>query len=134
VEDDADGNTYLNAAGNLLFTAARERLARGPRATWPDPVARPPAQKNGLSGVEHHRPRGWEKFVQRLCSIDCVSHVLYDSVAHGGPAVKVVDADSGTLAVRFSTADNSLPLRVETTARGQTQTELVADYLRHRLI
>jgi len=133
VEDDADGHTYLNAAGDLLFTAAREKLAEGPRATWPDAVARPPADKNGLSGTEHHRPRGWDRFVQRLCSIDCVRRVAYDEAAHGGPAVKVLDADAGILTVRYSSGDNSLPLRVETTACGSAQSELVADYLRHRL-
>ncbi len=133
VVDDAEGHTYLNAAGNLLFRAARERLAEGPRATWPTAVARPPADKNGLSGMEHHRPRGWERFVQRLCAIDCIRRVSYDAAAHGGPAVKVLDADAGTLTIRYGPADNALPLRVETTASGLGQCELVADYLRHRL-
>jgi putative CRISPR-associated protein (TIGR02619 family) len=133
VEDGADGCTYLNAAGNLLFTAAREKLARGPAATWPEAVAMPPSEKDGLSGVEHHRPRGWERFVQRLCSIDCVRRVSYDATAHGGPAVKVLDAVAGDIGVRFGAAGQALPLRVQTTAKGHPQTELVADYLRHQL-
>jgi putative CRISPR-associated protein (TIGR02619 family) len=134
VEDDADGHTYLNAAGDLLFQAARERLTHQPGASWPAPVARPPDDKNGLSSVEHHRPRGWEAFVHRLCCIDCVSRVSYDDAACRGAAVKVLDAASGTLAVRFGSGDSTLPLRVETSARGEAQTELVADYLRHRVL
>lgn len=134
VEDAEDGNTYLNAAGNLLFQAARERLAMGPHATWPAPDARPPAEKHAVSGVPHHRPPGWERFVQRLCSIDCVCQVRYDETAHGGPPVKILDAATGAIGVRFGSGDTWMPLRVETTARGAAQLELVAEYLRHRLV
>ena len=55
IEDDTDGNSYLNAAGDLLFRVAKERLSLEPRATWPDVVARPPQEKDHLSDVEHHR-------------------------------------------------------------------------------
>ena len=88
VDDDADGHTYLNAAGNLLFRVAREELALGPRAVWPPAANQSPAEKNGLSGVEHHRPRGWEKFVDRLAAIDCVERIVYDAAAHGGPRAR----------------------------------------------
>jgi CRISPR-associated protein (Cas_APE2256) len=134
VEDAEDGNTYLNAAGNLLFQAAKERLAMGPRATWPALDPRPPAEKQDISSVAHHRPRGWERFVQRLCSIDCVCQVRYDETAHGGPTVKILDAATGAIGVRFGAGDTCLPLRVETTARGVAQLELVAEYLRQRLV
>ena len=134
VEDDADGHTYLNAAGDLLYRAAVERLADRPRAIWPAGVALPPSEKNGLSGMEHHRPKGWERFVDRLCVIDCVRRVSYDPIAHSGASVKVLEAESGTLAVRFGSADRALPLRVETTARGENQTELVAEYIRGRVV
>ena len=133
VQDGDDGNTYLNAAGDLLFRAARERLAAGPRVRWPDPVARPPDEKDGVSGTEHHRPRGWERFVRRLCEIDCVSRVRYDAAAHGGPSVKVLDAHTGAVGVVFGPPDAALPLRVETTARGAAQAELVADYIRRQV-
>jgi putative CRISPR-associated protein (TIGR02619 family) len=130
IQDSTDGNTYLNVAGNLLFQAARETIAQGPRVQWPAPSPQPPADKDGLSVVEHHRPPGWKRFVQRLCSIDCVSRVAYDEAAHSGPTVRVLDADAGAIAVRYGSVDNSLPLRVITTARGSAQCELVADYLR----
>ena len=73
IEDDADGNSYLNAAGDLLFRVTSERVALGPRASWPASIATPPADKNGLAtNVAHHRPQGWENFVARL---GCTSHL-----------------------------------------------------------
>jgi hypothetical protein len=119
----------LTAAGDLLFKAACERLAARPHASWPEADARPPGEKNKVSDVAHHRP-GWRRFVDRLCAIDCVTHVRYDVAAHGGPHVKVVDPEAGALGVRFGSGDAVLPLRVETTARGEAQSELVASYVR----
>jgi len=133
VEDSDDGHTYLNAAGDLLYRAAKERLADRPRAKWPPGFAAPPSDKNGVSGVAHHRPKGWERIVDRLCEIDCVRRVAYDEAAHGGPAVKVLDPKSGVITVRYGSADLALPLRVETTASGEDQTELVAEYIRGRV-
>jgi putative CRISPR-associated protein (TIGR02619 family) len=133
VDDDPDGHTFLNAAGNLLFQVAREELALGPRAVWPPAADLSPKEKNGLSGVEHHRPRGWEKFVDRLAAIDCVKRIIYDAAAHGGPRARVLDAAEGKIAVRYESGDTALPLTVLTTARGEAQTELVADYIRNRL-
>jgi putative CRISPR-associated protein (TIGR02619 family) len=132
VEDDGKGHTLLTAAGDLLFKAASERLSLGPRATWPNAHAASPAEKNQVSTMEHHRPAGWAKFVDHLCQIDCVTAVRYDAAAHGGPPVKVIDPDKGVLGVRFGPTGNELPLRVETTANGREQSELVASYLRHR--
>lgn len=129
VEDGGDGCTYLTAAGDLLFKAAREKLEMGPRATWPLADARPPAAKNRVSSVPHGRPAGWERFVDRLCAIDCVVAVSYDPLAYGGRRVKILDASNGIIGVRFGQVGDELPLRVETTARGAAQTELVANYL-----
>jgi putative CRISPR-associated protein (TIGR02619 family) len=130
VEDDGEGHTFLTAAGDLLFKAARERLATGPPATWPAADARPPIEKDKVSGTEHHRPAGWQRFVQRVCAIDCVSLVRYDPAAHGGSQVKVLDGGQGVLGVRYGDSGDELPLRVETTAGDEAQTELVASYLR----
>ncbi len=130
VEDGGDGCTYLSAAGDLLYRVAKEQRSMGPRALWPEADPRPPYEKNRLSGVEHHRPPGWDRFVERLCAIDCVTSVYYDPQARGGPRVKIINGESGTLGVRYGEPGNALPLRVETTAKGQAQTELVADYLR----
>ncbi len=131
VEAAEDGNSYLNAAGHLVFTAANEV---GPRAVWPPPAAKPPGKKNGLSNEEHHRPRGWQAFVARLCEIDCVRRVSYDAKASGGHAVKVLDSSSGIIGIRFGSTDLSLPLRVETTASSSVQTDLVRDYLETEIL
>ena len=131
VEHASDGTSYLNAAGDLLFRAAKEI---GPRAAWPAAEPKPPAAKNGLSGISHHRPPGWQALVTRLCEIDCVCRVRYDQAAHGGAAVKVIDGSGGSMAVRFGPAGNELPLRVETTARGDAQTKLVMDYIATKIL
>ncbi len=133
VDDDPGGHTFLNAAGNLLFRVAREELALGPRAVWPPAANLSPKEKNGLSGVEHHRPLGWENFVDRLAAIDCVRRIAYDAAAHNGPRARVLDAAQGKLAVRYESGGRALPLAVFTTAQGEAQTELVADYIRNRL-
>jgi len=130
VEDDDHGHTLLTAAGDLLFKAAKERRSMGPRAIWPMADARPPMEKNHLSRVEHHRPEGWQRFMNHLCSIDCVSSVRYDESVRGGPKVRVIDAAKGAIGLRFGEAGADLPLRVETTARGTEQCELVATYFR----
>jgi len=130
VEDDGDGHTLLTAAGDLLFKAARERLGAGPSATWPEADPRPPDEKNQVSSTEHHRPGGWERFVARLCAIDCVTAVRYDAGAHGGPQVKIMDGAHGVIGVRFGDPGGELPLRIETTACSEGQTRLVANYLR----
>lgn len=127
VEMEGISYTDLSAAGELLFEAAKEYQ---PRSVWPEPSENLPTHKDGLSAVEHHRPRGWEKFVSRLCAIGFVSRVVYDSTVYGGDVVKVIDADAGAIGVRFGPKGNELPLKVETTARGDEQTELVATYLR----
>ena len=131
IEDAGDGCSYLNAAGDLLFRVAREFV---PRATWPVAVPIPPNKKDGLSGVAHSRPRGWQNFVTRLCEIDCVSRVSYDEAAYGGEKVKILNGDNGTIAVRYGPTGEELPLRVETSARGEVQTKLVEEYIAKNLI
>ena len=125
VERAPDGYSYLNAAGDLLFSAAR---AAGPRAVWPKAASLPPNQKNRLSRVEHHRPRGWKPFVNRLCRVDCVEIVAYDDEAYGGNRVKSIDESRGILGIRVGPVGKELPLRVETTARGPAQTALVREF------
>mgnify|MGYP005858004931 CR=1 FL=1 len=100
VEDGGDGYTYLSAAGDLLYKAAAERLSMAPRAVWPDPDPKPPQDKNHLSKEKHHRPTGWERFVERLCAIDCVTSVRYDAKSLGS-RVQVIDAAKGVIGVCF---------------------------------
>lgn len=131
IEDAEDGCSYLNAAGELLYRAA---CAIGPRAAWPRAVPLPPGDKNGLSKVPHHRPKGWETSVKRLCEIDVVRRVSFDQAASGGTEVKVLCAPEGVIGVRLGSAEYELPMRVETTARGAAQTELVRDYIANKAL
>ena len=131
IEDAGDGCSYLNAAGDLLFRVAKEL---GPRVTWPAAVASPPDEKNGLSDVEHHRPKGWRDFVHSLCEIPYVSRVSYDASAYGGEKVKILNSTKGDIAVRYGPTGEELPLRVETSAREESQTELVKEYIARRII
>jgi putative CRISPR-associated protein (TIGR02619 family) len=130
VEDTPDGYTCLSPAGDLLNKVAEERLAMGPRATWPAADARPPEQKNLLAAAEHHRPPGWERFVWRICEIDAVRAVRYDAGMLRGPRVRILDAARGIIGLRYEAGGHALPLAIETTARGDAQTEHVAEYLR----
>lgn len=134
VEDDADGHTYLSAAGTLLYQAALDRqlVARVP-VVWPAYVPTLPEAKSQVSKEEHHRPKGWERFVSRLCEIGCVTRVSYDPMVYGGSVVKVLDPARGIVGVRFVRDTLTLPLRVETTAVGVDQCELVAEYILSRL-
>lgn len=132
VEDDGEGHTFLSAAGDLLFKAAKDRKTWGPRVTWPEPDSRPPEEKNKVSKVPHHRPRKWREFVERLCRIDCVSMVMFDPSAPSGARVKVHDPLKGEIHVRLVDSESVLPLKVVTTARGVEQCEHVASYLESR--
>ena len=127
VVDNGESYADLNAAGELLFQAAH---MSGPRAVWPEASPNSPENKSGLSHVAHHRPRGWERFVNTLCKIDCIRYVRYNEDAYGGTHVKVLNAEDGTIGVRFGIKGNELPLQVDTTARGTQQTELVASHIR----
>jgi len=137
VAEAADGNSYLAPAGDLLYRSYRERAATGPRATWPPASARAPREKDGLSGVEHHRPRGWEGFVARLTELDCVERVHVDKGGHGRggarPRIYAANPVDGTLGVVLGTGAEELPLCVETTARGEGQLGLVRTYLEHNM-
>jgi hypothetical protein len=63
-----------------------------------------------------------------------VRRVAYDEAAYGGSTVKVLDATSGVLTVRYGSPGSILPLRVDTTASSEAQVELVAEYIRGRIV
>ncbi|GIX03296.1 MAG: hypothetical protein KatS3mg113_0302 [Planctomycetaceae bacterium] len=130
VEEDHEGHTYLNAAGDLLYQAALQVTQNRPRAMWPPPHSRPPHEKNAVSTVPHHRPQGWEQIVTRLCAIDCVELVRYDDKARCSAGIKIIDSKNGVIGVCYSRGDQQLPLVIDTTARGEEQTLLVSEYIR----
>ena len=126
--EDVEGYSRLNAAGELLYQAALTVVGR--RVDWPPSAPLSPSDKNGLSGEGHHRARGWKAFVERLCNVNCVKRVSFDKATSRGPAVKVLCASTGAIGVRWGPeGHDSLPLRVETTAQGDAQTELVKKHI-----
>ena len=130
--EEEDGYVSLNPAGDLLFEAAKAQSPLAPPLMWPDPALRQPHDKNKVSKEEHHRPRDWEQFVNRLCHIGCVRQIRYDKNVSGSVKVYVIDADKGIIGAQYRVADKMLPLRVETTASGKEQTQLVADYIQRQ--
>ena len=135
VQSGGDGNTYLTAAGTLLWRAACEQHQLGPRAQWPAGDPRPPRDKNHVAATEHHRPDGWENFVDHLCRIDCVTAVRYDQAMHAGQRrIRILDENQGDIGVRYERGGQRLPLRVSTTARSAAQTQLVANYIENCII
>lgn len=130
VEDGDDGYVYLSPAGLLLYRAAQEQMVAGKPVEWPEPSPLPPEKKKHFENKPHKRPRGWERYVDRLCQISCVSFVGYAEEMHQGERVRILDPERGVIGVRYGTAGDALPMRVETTARGLEQTQLVAEYIR----
>ncbi len=121
--DSEDGYTMLNAAGDLLAEAA-QISSGGP---LPAISSTPDSAKNGLSKVPHHRPAGWDHYVEQLKQIYCVNRVAYDGRVSGssGIKVKVLDSAAGTIRINYK----GLGLKVDTTAQGVDQTRFIADYI-----
>lgn len=130
--DDSDGKTYLSAAGDLLYRAYKEQAHPISMPSWPQPSGRPPAEKDQLSTVAHHRPPGWERVVQHLTEIDCVTSVRFDGdwtgqKAHSIPSVyRITQSDLGIL---IGTPDLPLPLWVTTTATSEAQVGRVRQHV-----
>lgn len=134
-----DNSAYLSPLAVVFWD---ECLKHKHQVSFPDPVTIAPDQrqkvqteiKDGISGEEHHRPKGWERYVKRLCENAYVEYVRYDSGVHGGKSVKVLDnGNDGHIGVQYTKDDKTLPLRVETTANGKQQTELVMEYIKRQL-
>lgn len=133
VVENADGNSYLSAAGLLLYDAYRAHNQTEPRAVWPPESTRCPAEKDIVSNEEHKRPRGWERFVRKLTEVDCVDLVSYAGIGHGrggaGPRVFASDTQTGTLGIVIGDTDDELPLWVATTATSPAQLGLVRRWI-----
>ena len=136
--DQTDDSAYVSPLGEVFWD---ECLKRKHHVSFPDPVTIAPDEieevktkiGNGISGVSHHRPSGWENCVNSLCENAYVKSVRYDSSVHGGQKVKLLDEGrEGHIGVRYTKDDNTLPLRVETTACGKAQTELVMEYIKRQ--
>lgn len=131
VEDGDDGCTYLSPAGQLLYQAALQREAPGEPVEWPQPCDQLPEKKERyFQNKPHHRPQGWERFVDRLLAIAYVESVGFYDGMYQGARVQVLDPERGLIGIRYESGGDVLPIWVATTARGEAQTRLVAEHLR----
>jgi hypothetical protein len=129
-----DGHTYLNAFGSFYFKSVKELVNSPTQVTWPKKSNLQPERKNNLSSVEHHRPRGWEKFVDRLCEIEWVCMVSYDARGHNcASAIKKMNNEIGSAICRFGPPGEGLPLKIQTTATNDEELELVINYIYDKL-
>lgn len=138
--DEGDNSAYVSPLGEAFWD---ECLKRKDNVPFPNPVSIAPDHEteimngisDGISGKPHHRPRGWEGIVKKLCENAYVEYVRYDSQVHGSrqnPKV-LEDGIEGHIGVQYTKGDKTLPLRVETTARGKHQTELVMEFIKRQL-
>ncbi len=131
VVDGQDGNSYLSAAGDLLYKAYK-RSGNVPRAIWPKSSEKSPEEKIQLSGDEHSRPKNWEKIVDNISRIDCVEYIRYDGSAPSktrNAGVYKTDPEKGEIYAAYKNDDKVLPMVIGTTARGEEQCQLVANYI-----
>ena len=128
-----DGCTYLNAFGNFYFKSLKKTVNLPVQATWPKKSSIPNERKHGLSSVEHHRPRGWELFVRRLCEIDCVCKVSYDERGFNATFIKALNNEVGAAICRFGPPEQALPLKIQTTATSKEELELVINYINNEV-
>ncbi len=136
VEEADDGCAYLSAAGELLYQAYRDRADLGAPAVWPRDSDRTPDEKNAVSRTEHHRPDGWERFVERITRLGCVEFVRFDGQGDGSArSSRIVERDPalGVLRVVYVSGEHALPLIVETTARSAAELQLVESYVRRAM-
>ena len=133
VETDTDQTCSLTRAGDMIY---RAYLNAEGREEGTPASQRPAASKNGLSDEDHHRPPGWRRVVDALCEIDAVELVRYDGDAgaagrrSGGLGTS---SDAGTIRVVYANGKMRMPLLIETTARGKSQCQSVADLIARAL-
>lgn len=134
VISDNDGFTYLSAAGDLIFKAFRAKKGLS-SIEWPPDSNVTPDQKVHLENAAHHRPDGYPQFIDALAREEYVSSIRYSGKGHkqkGETQIKIIEPDKGTLEIVFRRGDRALPILVETTARGQEQTQMIIDNLKIR--
>ncbi len=135
VVDDQDGNSYLSAAGDLLYKAYKQ-AGNSPRANWPKSSDKSPQEKIQISGIEHTRPRNWERVVDEISRIDCVESIRYDnssSSSKRNAGVYKTNPEKGEIYVAYKNDDLVFPMVIGTTACDEGQCQLVANYIARKI-
>lgn len=131
IELGEDGSARLTQRAYLWALLVEEQLGQR-EISWPPREPRSPEEKNKVSVVSHRRPPGWQRWVERICEVQCVSLVRFDAPTGSSRRVKIIDPTQGWIRMSYGTVDNRLFVVVETTARGAEQSALVARYLAER--
>ncbi len=128
-----EDSAFLSAAGDLLYEAYKEEKGISD-VEYPEKSKRQPSEKILLSSDAHHRPKGLEKFAERLSKIDYVDLIRYESANPSSSENRIIIAnpEKGEFKVVYS-SDYSVSLSVETTARGEKQCELIKPFIKEAL-
>jgi len=128
--EDSNGHFALSAFGQAVWNRWRQFELTPP----PPPRRRKP--KVSL-GKDHHAPRGLESFAGRLAAENCfVTQVTHKSECRPQPTRVLRSEADGSVYLRYSDGGSAVVLRVQTTAKGATQSRkaqaLLEEWLRAR--
>jgi putative CRISPR-associated protein (TIGR02619 family) len=130
--EEIDGEEHVGL--NLIGEIARS-LLNAPAAVWPPTSDRTPPEKNGLSGVSHHRPKDWEAIADKLARNPYVTFFRTEEGRRSArSSIDPVAGNDTEIAVLI--ADGTKPalvLRVSTTARTAAERDLVLRHLRQTI-
>ncbi len=130
--EEMDGEDYV--ALNPIGEIARS-LLDAPAAEWPPASERQPADKKALSGLPHHRPKGWEAIVDKLARNPYVTSIRCEAGRRGGTS-RIGPASGSETDVEVLIADGAAPplgLRVSTTARTAAKRDLILRHLKQKI-
>jgi putative CRISPR-associated protein (TIGR02619 family) len=130
--EEMDGEDYV--ALNPIGEIARS-LLNAPAADWPPESDRAPADKNAVSGLPHHRPKGWDAIVDKLARNRYVTLIRYEP-GRRGDSSRIEPATGNETDIEVLIADGATPplgLRVSTTARIAVERDLILRHLRQKI-
>jgi len=123
-----NGFGRLSAAGEALYLSYLTSRGGSP-VQWPPDSGIEPAEKIKLDPSHTDIPSGTRDFVDWLSRLGWVQIISYAAASKApGLRAKVISPDTGELKVRYG-REFGIEIKVMTTARGQEQCQLVADYI-----
>ena len=120
-------NVYLNPAAHMLFVLYQGQTP----VPWPPESKRLPRDKDGISGISHHRPKGWELIVEKLCKHPYVDFVRY---ADYKPGKTIEELDEKTLRLNYENSGERMGLLIETTSTVVTQLRRIVTHIERTIL
>jgi len=115
-------NVYLNPAALMLFRLYQEEIP----IPWPQESMRLPRDKDRISGMSHHRPKGWESIVYKLCSHPYVDAVRYTDYK---PGKSIEELDTKTFRVNYRKSGEGMGMLIETTSTTVAQLRRIVTHI-----